>query len=254
VTAYTCPSGHQSADADYCDTCGAPIAPSGPAAASIPSPTPAPASGTLPAPSEQACPNCGAEAAAGALFCEDCGYDFTTGALPPPSAALPGAGGMDSPTPSAGALSLDPPAGSAPTAPPVRRTERWVAEVWVDPDWYATQGAAQPCPSAGPPAVVPLTGRSLLIGRHSTSRSITPAIDCGADSGVSRRHAQLTTDGQRWWAEDLQSANGTFAGQTGAPLPTTPIMPGVRRELADDERIYLGAWTRIVIRKALPGE
>ena len=144
---------------------------------------------------------------------------------------------------------------SAPTAPPVRRADRWVAEVWVDPDWYATQGATQACPSAGPPAVVPLTDRSLLIGRHSTSRNITPAISCSADGGVSRRHAQLTTDGQRWWVEDLQSATAPSPASPVAALPTTAIMPGVKRELADDERIYLGAWTRVVIRcEALPGE
>jgi pSer/pThr/pTyr-binding forkhead associated (FHA) protein len=130
----------------------------------------------------------------------------------------------------------------------------WVAELWVDPDWYALQGAQEPCPSAGPPEIVPLAGRSLLIGRHSASRNIHPDVDCSADTGVSRRHAQLTTDGQRWWVEDLQSANGTFVGSTGDPLPDAPIDPGNRRELADDDRLYLGAWTRIVIRRATPEE
>ena len=43
-------------------------------------------------------------------------------------------------------------------------------------------------------------------------------IDCGNDNGVSRRHAQLTTDGTRWFVEDLQSSNGTFVGDaTGTP-------------------------------------
>lgn len=272
----TCPNGHQSADSDYCDTCGAPIAPAGgsapppPSAPGAPAPPSAPGApappaapgpnagsadpGSASATTGQTCPNCGAEAVAGALFCEDCGYDFTTGAMPPPAAPMPGEGGMDTPTPGPGSLTLDPPEVSAPTAAPQRSPQRWVAEVWVDPDWYAAQGATQDCPSPGPPMVVPLADRSLLVGRHSSSRNITPAIDCGADSGVSRRHAQLTTDGQRWWVEDLQSANGTFAGQSGSPLPTTAILPGVKRELADDERLYLGAWTRIVIRKAFPGE
>ena len=62
------------------------------------------------------------------------------------------------------------------------------------------------------------------------------------------------TDGQRWWVEDLQSSNGTYVGGAGEPLPTTPLPPGQRVELADDDRVYVGAWTRIVVRRAAPGE
>ena len=71
---------------------------------------------------------------------------------------------------------------------------------------------------------------------------------------MSRRHVQLTTDGQRWWAEDLQSSNGTYLGAAGAPIPTVPIPPGQRTEFAPGDRIYLGAWTRIVVRRATPDE
>ena len=62
--------------------------------------------------------------------------------------------------------------------------------------------------------------------------------------------AELTTDGQRWWIEDLQSSNGTYIGGAGEPLPTTAVAPGQRVELADDDRVYVGAWTRIVVRQA----
>jgi hypothetical protein len=55
-----------------------------------------------------------------------------------------------------------------------------VAEVWVDPDWYALQGSSDPCPSAGPPAVVVLRERSVLVGRTSVSRNIHPQIDISA--------------------------------------------------------------------------
>ena len=34
-------------------------------------------------------------------------------------------------------------------------------------------------------------------------------------------------------------------------VPTTPVTPGQRTELADDDRIYVGAWTRLVIRKVV---
>jgi pSer/pThr/pTyr-binding forkhead associated (FHA) protein len=130
----------------------------------------------------------------------------------------------------------------------------WVAEVWVDPDWYASQDVSEPCPSPGMPQVVAILDRTVLIGRLSTSRNIHPQIDLSSDSGVSRRHAQLSSDGQRWWVEDLQSANGTFVGAAGAPVPTTPIPVGQRMELADDDRIFLGAWTRVVVRRATPEE
>jgi pSer/pThr/pTyr-binding forkhead associated (FHA) protein len=133
---------------------------------------------------------------------------------------------------------------------------QWVAELWIDPDWFDHQPVApeDPLPSVGPPAVVPLRQRTVLVGRPSKSRGIDPQVDCTPDSGVSRRHCQLTTDGWRWWVEDLQSSNGTFVAAPGAPLPDNPIVPGERRELADADRVFVGGWTRLVVRTALPGE
>jgi hypothetical protein len=129
-----------------------------------------------------------------------------------------------------------------------------VAEVWIDPDWYAEQASDEPCPSPGLPVVVPMRAKSLLIGRVSKSRNIHPDIDCTSDAGVSRRQAQLTLDWQRWWVEDLQSSNGTYVGAASASLPTDPITPGQRRELGPDDHIYVGAWTCIVVRRATPEE
>ena len=141
---------------------------------------------------------------------------------------------------------------AGPLAPAI--AVEWVAEVWVDPDWYQAQESEDPCPSPGLPAVVELAAKSVLIGRPSASRNIHPEIDCTGDSGVSRRQAQLTTDGQRWWVEDLQSSNGTYVGPASGPLPADPIAPGTRRELSEDDRVYVGAWTRIVVRRATPEE
>jgi hypothetical protein len=284
VATYTCPDGHTSQSGDYCDVCGLPIQPSsavapaaggpGAAAAGGTPPPPPPGSGaegpggaagaqagasaaqapaahtsplTLDTPDAPAsaggrtCPNCGTDNLPGALFCENCGYDFTTGQLPrplpPPDVAAERADAQPVPPPAAPDGALE-----------------WVAEVWVDPDWYASQGVTDRLPSVGAPVVVPLPERTLLIGRTSTSRNIHPQIDVSSDNGVSRRHAQLTTDGQRWWIEDLQSSNGTFIGGAGEALPSTPIAPGQRVELAEDDRVYVGAWTRIVVRRASPGE
>lgn len=161
------------------------------------------------------------------------------------AAAEPGAGdGGASSSAVAGAL-------AARTAEPART---WVAEVWVDPDWYAEQRPEDAMPSAAAPVVVPLRRTSVLIGRPSRSRGIEPDVDCGTDAGVSRRHAQLSTDGLRWWIEDLGSANGTYVSPVGSPIPTTPIQVGERVELEEGTRVYLGGWTRLVVREAFPGE
>ncbi|MDR3068759.1 MAG: FHA domain-containing protein [Cellulomonas sp.] len=241
-----CPAGHTSTSDDYCDTCGMPIG--------GPDPTPADPTPTDPG-ATQDCPNCGAQAPAAALFCESCGYDFTTGALPAPpvpldlsTGTLPTVNPPSSPVPQS-ALDLDVPVAPLAATP-------WVAEVWVDPDWYRHLPVTpeDPLPSVGLPAVVALRARTVLVGRPSRSRGVNPEIDCTPDSSVSRRHAQLTTDGQRWWVEDLQSANGTFVAAAGDPHPDDPIASGQRHELADGDRIFVGGWTRLVLREALPGE
>jgi hypothetical protein len=208
----------------------------------------------------------------------------STTAAPDPATAVPTGGGGNSldlfgESPSAATPSTDPvsvaaepvapaaaPAGGASAAaaavpaaasgsgiPPAIPLD-WVAEVWIDPDWYAGQETDDPMPSPGLPTVVPLTVRSALIGRVSASKNIHPEIDCSTDTGVSRRQAQLTTDGSRWFVEDLDSANGTFVGGAGDALPEDPIAVGPRRELDEDDRIYVGAWTRIVVRRATDEE
>jgi FHA domain len=237
----TCPNGHPSEATDYCDLCGAPISTTAPASPSAPpSPlAPAPAGGAQP------CPDCQVVNPTEALFCENCGYSFATGT--PGRGADPATWSPTTPSPTTPSPTTPSPANSTPSA-------GWVVEVWVDPDWYAEQDSEEACPSSGLPVVLPLTGSSLLIGRVSRHRNIHPEIDCSADIGVSREQARLTTDGTRWWVEDLGSANGTYVGAAGAPLPIDPMPPGQRRELAEDDRVYVGAWTMLVVRRATDQE
>ena len=232
-----CPAGHESAATDYCDICGEamdPAASRDSVATATESPDASAGATGVPTEGDPPCPNCGIPNPPEALFCENCGYDHTTGAMP---------------------RREDPAASTAPdtnTSPALAKA--WVAEVWIDPQWYAAQESPDPLPSPGLPAVVVLKHTSLLIGRTSVSRGITPDIDCGNDNGVSRRHAQLTTDGTRWFVEDLQSSNGTFVGDATGTPPTSPIAIGRKVEVAEDARIYVGSWTRIVLREALDGE
>ncbi len=244
-----CPAGHDSTADDYCDVCGMPIEATAviPAAAGSGAAASAPASSApsaSPAATGQPSPHCGTANVAEALFCESCGYDFTTGSMPRP--LTPPQPAADVPAPP-----------TAPESPPAAVTAAafsWVAELWIDPAWYEAQDSPDPLPSPGLPTTIPLRNASVLVGRTSRSRNIAPDIDCGNDSGVSRRQSQLTTDGTRWFVEDLESANGTFIGQASSTLPEDPIPVGVKRELDPDDRIYLGAWTRLVIREATEDE
>lgn len=225
-----------------------PPAPAAPAAST-------PATADPAAPAALVCPNCQTENPDGALFCEACGYDFTTGAMPRDPSAGPGDltdtepdGEAVGPASAGSGAAADVPAGEATTS------FEWLAEVWVDPDWYQTQEAEDPCPSPGLPTIMPLRHRSVLLGRVSTSKNTNPEIDLSSDPGVSRRHAQLTTDGSRWFVEDLGSSNGTFVGPASGPLPQRSIAVGPKTELGDDDRLYVGAWTRVVVRRATPDE
>ena len=239
-----CPNGHYTSAADYCDVCGAPVG----APAASPETAPAPAAPA--APTLEPCPSCGTPHGPDALFCEGCGYDFTTGAMPRPlDPPDPGPGPGPAPAAAVPETELDLP--EVPVPPAVAR---WVVEVWVDPDWYAESQSPDVVPSAGPPRTVVLTGRSALVGRPSASRNIHPDVDCADDSGVSRRHAQLTTDATRFFVEDLESANGTFVAPSGGPLPADPIPVGAKHELGADDRVYVGAWTRLVVRPATEDE
>jgi hypothetical protein len=213
-------------------------------APAAPSPAAAPA-----APASTDCPSCGTPNVPDALFCEACGYDFTTGQLPQPLAP-PDAGAVPATPTAPGSGPVD----AATPANPAPALEGWVAEVWVDPDWYADQESTDPLPSPGLPLVVHLTNTSVLVGRASRSRNITPDIDLSSDNGISRRHAQLTTDGSRWWVEDLGSSNGTYVGSATGALPKTPVPQGQKTEIGADDRVYLGAWSRIIVRRAAPGE
>ena len=102
---------------------------------------------------------------------------------------------------------------------------QWVAELWIDPQWYEVQESPDPLPSPGLPDIIPLRSTTVLIGRTSHSRGIFPDIEGGADTGISRRQAQLTTDEKRWFVEDLDSANGTFVGPAAGPLPDESPAP-----------------------------
>ena len=214
-----CPNGHWTSAADHCDICGAALTgtPGRPVLQ-----VPDAATGTAPDPLPP--PGAGAD---GTLVTGEA--DLPADLEDEDDSGLPD-------------VLVPPPAG------------RWVVELWVDPAWHAESQSPDPLPSSRPPRTLVLTSRSALVGRPSVSRNIHPDVDCADDTGVSRRHAQLTTDGTRFWVEDLESANGTFVAGSGGALPTNPLPVGVKHELGADDRVYVGAWTRLVVRPATEDE
>lgn len=264
TTGDICPNGHVSGDPDWCDTCGAPMHGAG-AAAPGASGTPiasgaAGASGasgaagaaggsSAAAIAPVSCPHCGAINAADNLFCESCGYDFVTGQAPEPA-----------PVPAVAAPVAAPAASADPTAAPVAATgsaqapatASWVVIVEVDPAWFALKGelADRPLP---PPSTstVPLHQHASMIGRTSQSRGVRPEVALDTDTAVSRRHAQLVLEGDLLSVVDLSSTNGTYVLDRGQ-VPAddgVPLASGVPAVLDDGDQIFLGAWSRLTVRK-----
>ncbi|MBB4909258.1 FHA domain-containing protein [Actinophytocola algeriensis] len=224
----TCPQGHSSADDEFCDVCGREIG--GAAAAAAPD-APAAAEPDLPA-AGATCKACGSDLAG--RFCEACGHDSMAAA---PAAVTP-------PAP-------------APPVPADRLPEAttWTATVTADRAYYDSVMAVDGPDAAGiafppycPDRHFPLAGKQVGIGRQSRSRGIQPDIDLigpPEDPGVSHLHAVLLAQADGTWSiVDLDSANGTVVNDEKKPLP-----PNTPRPLGEDDRVYIGAWTRITLRR-----
>ncbi len=162
-------------------------------------------------PSAESCPDCSLPRNDRDRFCERCGFDY----------AAPGA---------------------------TATAAQWVAEITVDRDYYDRVAPENvPFPTDRPPAVVALGAGEVLIGRRGPAGP-APAIDLSgplADPGVSRHHATITrgADGV-YRLRDAGSTNGTTINDD-----QQPIGPAAPTELADGDRIHVGAWTTITVRR-----
>jgi hypothetical protein len=215
MTTYTCPKGHESTEADFCDECGAKIGGAGSVPvtqSSSPAPVAAPATG-------DPCPHCGTPRAGTTRFCEDCGYDHTTGKVPTLAAPVP-----------------------APASTPVGS---WTATIRADRKYYednAIDGVEFPADPGERLITLPIP--QVRIGRRSASKGTNPEIDLAdTDPGTSHSHALLTlsVDGT-WLVSDLGSTNGTYLNQEQRPLTA-----GETRPLKDGDEVHVGAWTTITL-------
>jgi hypothetical protein len=93
-----------------------------------------------------------------------------------------------------------------------------------------------------------LTGEQVQVGSRGASRGITPEMDLTGpplDPGISHLHLLLNhmPDGS-WQLVDPGSANGTRINDD-----SDPVTAGEPVALADGDRIHIGAWTTITLRK-----
>ena len=194
----TCPAGHDSATADYCDTCGLVIeAPT----AALPAVAPATPAGSR----AETCAACG-EPRFG-RFCEACGHDD---ALPPPPRFTTGGGaapaGADFPGTAHPSSATARPTASGSDRP---AAGTWTAVVRADRAWFdevrrreGPDAAAVEFPRYHLERRFPLVGPQVAIGRRSRSRGTNPEIDLSGpplDPGVSAQHALLLARPDGGW-------------------------------------------------------
>jgi FHA domain len=276
-TTYTCDTcGSESATSDYCDTCGAAIADpagstgpgSGGTAGGGPAADPAVPPAAQAGGTAATCYFCGAPRSADDVFCEVCGLDFMSGQMPavadptpvPPAdptpvpvAPGPPSGAPDAAdVPSGGPPSVGTPPAAGTTVLPQAGTG-WTAVVGADRAFFdgnVTAGVVA-FPAAITPREVLLAGDEMSIGRRSESKGYFPDIDLSSpvdDPAVSRRHAVLQRQPDGSWAVlDASSTNGTWINDEDEP-----IAHGVPRPLRDGDRLLLGAFTCITIRRDSP--
>ncbi|MFC9581715.1 FHA domain-containing protein [Streptomyces yangpuensis] len=103
-------------------------------------------------------------------------------------------------------------------------------------------------PAYSPEQHLPLSGGQITIGRRRASTGESPDIDLSVppeDPGVSHQHAVLVQQPDMSWAVvDQNSTNGTTINGG-----EDPIQPYVPVPLADGDRVHVGAWTTITIRR-----
>ncbi|MEV8311175.1 FHA domain-containing protein [Streptomyces flavidovirens] len=131
----------------------------------------------------------------------------------------------------------------------------WTATVGPDREYFMAMmqrsgpdAAGLNLPAYSPEQQRPLTGNQVTIGRRRQSTGEAPDIDLSVppeDPGVSHQHAVLVQQPDGSWAVvDQNSTNGTTVN--GAEDPIQPYVP---IPLRDGDRVHVGAWTTITVRR-----
>ncbi|MFD3928066.1 FHA domain-containing protein [Streptomyces sp. NPDC058614] len=184
--------------------------------------------------------------------------------ISPPSAGSPGGPGTQAgpgrpngPGPAQGGGYGYPQPGTtqAPPGPSYQQSLSWTATIGPDREYFMAmmqrsgpEAAGLNLPAYSPEQQRPLTGNQMTIGRRRHSTGDTPDIDLSVppeDPGVSHQHAVLVQQPDGSWAVvDQNSTNGTTVN--GGEEPIQPFVPV---PLQDGDRVHVGAWTTITIRR-----
>ncbi|MEU9402961.1 FHA domain-containing protein [Streptomyces sp. NPDC048242] len=136
-----------------------------------------------------------------------------------------------------------------------QRPATWTVTIGPDREYFMAmmqrsgpEAAGLNLPAYSPEQQRPLTGNQLTIGRRRHSTGDTPDIDLSVppeDPGVSHQHAVLVQQPDGNWAVvDQNSTNGTTVN--GGDEPIQPFVPV---PLQDGDRVHVGAWTTITLRR-----
>ncbi|WP_327376332.1 FHA domain-containing protein [Streptomyces sp. NBC_01216] len=131
----------------------------------------------------------------------------------------------------------------------------WSAYIGPDRDYFMAmmqrsgpEASGLNLPAYSPEKQLTLQGHQVSIGRRRHSTGESPDIDLSIppeDPGVSHQHAVLVRQPDGSWAVvDQNSTNGTTLN--GAEEPIQPYVPV---PLQDGDRVHVGAWTTITIRR-----
>ncbi|MEO3973901.1 FHA domain-containing protein [Streptomyces sp. CAU 1734] len=131
----------------------------------------------------------------------------------------------------------------------------WTAVIGPDREYFTAMmqrsgpdASGLTMPAYTPEQHLPLVGNQITIGRRRQSTGESPDVDLSVppeDPGVSHKHAVLVQQPDGSWAVvDQKSTNGTTIN--GAEDPIQPYVPV---PLNDGDRVHVGAWTTITIRR-----
>ncbi|MBT1092189.1 FHA domain-containing protein [Streptomyces sp. Tu102] len=176
--------------------------------------------------------------------------------ISPPSSG-PGGPGAPGAPPQGGYGYPQPGANQAPPPGPgyQQQPATWLATIGPDREYFMAmmhrsgpEAAGLNLPAYSPEQQRTLTGNQVTIGRRRHSTGDTPDIDLSVppeDPGVSHQHAVLVQQPDGTWAVvDQNSTNGTTVNGS-----EEPIQPFVPVPLQDGDRVHVGAWTTITIRR-----
>ncbi|AWK08705.1 forkhead-associated protein [Streptomyces spongiicola] len=151
------------------------------------------------------------------------------------------------------------PGGQQHPAPPPQQSPYepagWTVAIAPDREYFMAmmqrsgpEAAGLNLPAYSPEQQLALSGDQITIGRRRHSTGESPDIDLSVppeDPGVSHKHALLIQQPDGSWAVvDQNSTNGTTVN--GAEDPIQPYVPV---PLRDGDRVHVGAWTTITIRR-----